>query len=34
LTGTLDYAFYLSGLLMLLAVVLSRMVRAPSDAPT
>jgi MFS transporter, OFA family, oxalate/formate antiporter len=29
LTGTLDYAFYLSGLLMLLAVVLSRVVRAP-----
>lgn len=29
LTGTLDYAFYLSGLLMFLAVVLSRVVRAP-----
>ncbi len=29
LTGTLDYAFYLSGLLMLLAVVLSRAVQAP-----
>ena len=28
-TGTLDYAFYLSGLLMLLAVGLSRVVRAP-----
>ena len=34
LTGTLDYAFYLSGLLMLLAVVLSRVVRAPGDAIT
>ena len=30
LTGTLDYAFYLSGLLMLLAVVLSRIVRRPA----
>lgn len=34
LTGTLDYAFYLSGLLMLLAVALSRIVRAPVNAPT
>ena len=33
LTGSLDYAFYLSGLLMLLAVGLSRVVRAPVDAP-
>jgi len=31
-TGTLDYAFYLSGFLMLLAVVLSRVVRRPADA--
>ncbi len=31
LTGKLDNAFYLSGLLMLLAVVLSRVVRAPGD---
>ena len=34
LTGTLDYAFYLSGLLMLLAVILSRVVRRPARAPT
>ncbi|MEO7404855.1 MAG: MFS transporter, partial [Burkholderiales bacterium] len=34
LTGSLDYAFYLSGLLMLLAVGLSRVVRAPGEAPT
>ena len=31
LTGKLDNAFYLSGLLMLLAVVLSRFVRAPGE---
>jgi MFS transporter, OFA family, oxalate/formate antiporter len=31
LTGKLDNAFYLSGLLMLLAVVLSRVVRALAD---
>lgn len=34
LTGTLDYAFYLSGLLMLLAVALSGVVKAPTDPPT
>jgi OFA family oxalate/formate antiporter-like MFS transporter len=34
LTGKLDYAFYLSGLLMLLAVMLSRVVRAPANATT
>jgi MFS transporter, OFA family, oxalate/formate antiporter len=34
LTGTLDYAFYLSGLLMFLAVVLSRAVQAPADPRT
>ena len=34
LTGTLDYAFYLSGLLMLSAVILSRVVRRPARAPT
>jgi OFA family oxalate/formate antiporter-like MFS transporter len=34
LTGTLDYAFYLSGLLMLSAVILSRTVRRPADANT
>ncbi len=33
LTGTFDYAFYLSGLLMLAAVLLSREVRRPADAP-
>jgi OFA family oxalate/formate antiporter-like MFS transporter len=32
LTGTLDYAFYLYGLLMLMAVALSRIVRAPGEA--
>jgi OFA family oxalate/formate antiporter-like MFS transporter len=32
LTGTLDYAFYLSGLLMLMAVALSRIVTAPGEA--
>jgi OFA family oxalate/formate antiporter-like MFS transporter len=32
LTGTLDYAFYLSGLLMLAAVVLSRVMRRPDDS--
>lgn len=32
LTGTLDYAFYLSGLLMLSAVLFSRAVRRPADA--
>jgi OFA family oxalate/formate antiporter-like MFS transporter len=32
LTGTLDYAFYLSGLLMMAAVILSRAVRRPADA--
>jgi MFS transporter, OFA family, oxalate/formate antiporter len=31
LTGTLDYAFYLSGLLMLAAVLLSRAVHRPAD---
>jgi MFS transporter, OFA family, oxalate/formate antiporter len=31
LTGTLDYAFYLSGLLLLAAVILSRAVRRPAD---
>jgi OFA family oxalate/formate antiporter-like MFS transporter len=34
LTGKLDYAFYLSGLLMLLAVALSRAVHAPSEPAT
>jgi len=34
LTGTLDYAFYLSGILMLFAVVLSRIVQAPIERPT
>ena len=34
LTGTLDYAFYLSGLLMLSAVILSRVVRRPAKATT
>ena len=34
LTGTLDYAFYLSGLLMLLAVILSRAVRRPARCTT
>jgi OFA family oxalate/formate antiporter-like MFS transporter len=34
LTGTLDYAFYLSGLLMLLAVMLSRVVRSPGEPAT
>jgi len=33
-TGTLDYAFYLSGVLLLLAVVLSRAVRLPADPAT
>ena len=32
LTGSLDYAFYLSGLLLLSAVILSRTVRQPADA--
>ena len=31
LTGTLDYAFYVSGLLMLSAVLLSLAVRRPAD---
>ena len=31
-TGTLDYAFYLSGLLMLSAVILSRVVHRPAEA--
>lgn len=33
LTGTLDYAFYLSGLLLLSAVILSLAVRRPGRAP-
>ena len=33
-TGTLDNAFYLSALLMFLAVMLSRVVRAPAGAST
>ncbi len=33
LTGSLDYAFYLSGLLMLSAVILSRTVRQPASGP-
>jgi len=33
MTGTLDSAFYLSGLLMLSAVVLSRAMQRPADAP-
>jgi OFA family oxalate/formate antiporter-like MFS transporter len=33
LTGTLDSAFYVSGLLMLSAVVLSRAMQRPTDAP-
>jgi OFA family oxalate/formate antiporter-like MFS transporter len=32
LTGTLDYAFYISGLLMFSAVMLCRAVRRPADA--
>jgi OFA family oxalate/formate antiporter-like MFS transporter len=32
LTGNLDYAFYLSGLLLLSAVLLSRAVRRPAEA--
>jgi MFS transporter, OFA family, oxalate/formate antiporter len=34
LTGTLDYAFYISGLLMFAAVLLSLAVRRPADVPT
>jgi OFA family oxalate/formate antiporter-like MFS transporter len=34
LTGKLDFAFYLSGLLMFSAVILSRAVRRPADAHT
>ncbi len=30
LTGSLDYAFYLSGLVLILAVVLSRIAKRPS----
>ena len=32
LTGTLDYAFYLSALLMFIAILLSRAVHRPGDA--